>query len=161
MIFLFNVSLFNIFYGICTFFFDHPKYCPWRCLGWFIFFRNFAKFRPLSGTYRLARNARYATFCNGCAGPIVFQKNPNQFLQDRNGGQWHWSINLALSDRQCLVARILTQGVKRPSTRYCSIVDPSRVNVTPGFLFIKFHQRAILARDRFHLWGIKYEIRKL
>lgn len=80
-----------------------------------------------------------------------FKKIQNNFYRDRNW-QWRWSINLALSDRQCLVVRILTPGVKRPSTRYCSMVDPSRVSVTPGFLFIKFYGRAILARDRFHVW---------
>lgn len=47
-----------------------------------LFFFNFAKFGPFSD--RLTRN-RHATFCNGCAGPIVFQKNPNQFL---SGPEW-------------------------------------------------------------------------
>lgn len=51
-----------------------------------------------------------------------------------NGRVLRRPINLALSGRRCLVARILTPGVKRPRTRHCSMTDPSRGSVTPGLL---------------------------
>lgn len=107
--------------NICKFFFNRSRYLSMK-ISFINFFRNFAKFRPLSGAQIwLAIGMR---FCNGCAGPIVFQKIQINFYRDRNGGQWRWSINLALSDRQCLVARILTQGVKRPSTGIVQWLTP-------------------------------------
>jgi len=63
----------------------------------------------------------------------------SDIYRDR-AGQWSRMcrpINLALSGRRCLVARILTPGVKGRAPRYCSMADPSRDSVTPGFLFIR------------------------
>lgn len=41
----------------------------------------------------------------------------------------------------------INPGVKRPRTRHCSIVDPSRGTVTPGFLIYQVTSRLPLVTD--------------
>lgn len=93
------------------------------------------RFSPIS--HRFARNRRRAHRTAAAVFPKIslFLHRPTAIRY--RGGQWSRMcrpINLALSGRRCLVARILTPGVKRPRTRHCSMADPSHGSVTPVLL---------------------------
>lgn len=122
--------------NICKFFFNRSRYLSIK-ISFINFFRNFAKFRPLSGAqvWLAIGNAILQRLC----WTDRFSKNPNQFL---SGSEWR---TMALIYKSRIVRSTMfssphiNPGGEKAVHRYCSMVDPSRVNVTPGFLFIKFH----------------------